>query len=127
MKVFIIIAALMLAAATAIASDFNRLPYPMLGNANTAIYEIGPSGNLVTRLSLTNTAVDLSAYIMYELVIPAATTTCQIRTSAVAPTVGYGTTIAVTYPGGVVVKHSVNATTPFANLSGCTGAFITMQ
>ena len=113
--------------ASAVATDLNRIPYPILGSANTAIYEIGPLGTQVTKLTVANKAINLSNYIMYELVIPAALTTCQIRTSATAPGTGYGTNQAIIYPAAMVVKHSVNPATPFANLSGCTNAFIAIQ
>jgi len=128
MKKIVIVCLAMLAIATvAVATDLNRIPYPILGSANTAIYEIGPLGTKVTKLTVSNTAINLSNYVMYELTIPAALTTCQIRTSATAPGTGYGTNQAITYPAAIVLKHSVNPATPFANLSGCTNAFIAIQ
>ena len=126
-RLITVCAMLLVTVAVATATDLNRIPYPILGSANTAIYEIGPLGTAVTKLTVANKAINLSNYIMYQLVIPASLTTCQIRTSATAPGTGYGTNQAIIYPAGLVVKQSVNPTTPFANLSGCTNAFIAIQ
>ena len=128
MKRFIIICTLLATTAVAaLATDLNRIPYPILGNANTAIQAFGPLGTKVTKLTVNNATVNLTNYIMYELAIPASLTTCQIRFSGTAPSGNYGTNQAIVYPAAMVVTHSVNPTTAFANLSGCTNAYISIQ
>ena len=124
-----ILAAVLLLTLTssAMATDLNRIPFPIFGNANTGIQLIGPLGSKVTKLTVNNAAVNLTNYIMFEVVIPAALTTCQLRLSATLPSGNYGTNQAVIFPASVLVQHSVNPGTTFANLSGCTNAYIEIQ
>ena len=127
MKTFFAVIIITLFASAAIAqTDMNRVPYPLL-NAGVVIQEFGPTSAHTTKLTVNNTAISLSGYIMYGLVIPASLTTCQIRLNATLPASGNGTALATTFPAAVIFKRSVNRGAVFANLSGCTNAFIEIQ
>ena len=124
-----VLAALLLLAlaATANASGLNQIPFPILGSANTNIQEFGPNGANAVKLTVSNKTVNLANYVLFGITIPAALTTCQLRLSATAPSGNYGTNTAVIFPAATLVKRSVNASSTFANLSGCTNAYLEIQ
>lgn len=124
-----VLAALLLLAlaATANASGLNQIPFPILGSANTNIQEFGPNGANTTKLTVSNKTINLANYVLFDIVVPAALTTCQLRLSATAPIGNYGTNTATVFPAGAAFRRSVNTSSTFANLSGCTNAYLEIQ
>lgn len=124
-----VLAALLLLAlaATANASGLNQIPFPVLGSANTNIQEFGPNGANTTKLTVSNKTINLANYVLFDIVVPASLTTCQLRLSATAPVGTYGTNTATVFLAGNTFRRSVNASSTFANLSGCTNAYLEIQ
>ena len=106
----------------AMASTLFANGMPEMSNNGHAIQTFAPEGSFTTLLTVNSTTTDLTNKFMYGIYGTAAT--CKFR---LMPTSSKGTYVSAIAPATTWIIFAVNKTTPFLNLSGCTGGYKIVQ
>lgn len=113
----LIILALMLVATTSFAGGTIEKD----GKGNV-FQGFAPNGILAQLLTVVSTTVDMTSYAAYVLYPPSAG--CKVRQMA---TTAKGANIQTIQPATTWIVKTVNRSTPFVNMSGCTAAELHIQ